>query len=206
MATAEQMAAYTAMLSQYKPAQDKPVTEIAVFKLNEPQSPELLEYFEKEIIANTTPDEGINKQAWGFSLSDPKTHVWMLDYDKIQDHWAFWQTPAFTPVIAAITKLFEAGRPLVRHYDFQPAGLLDEPFQRVVVWNDEAKVGQKAADLVKGKSVAKNAKEAYAVDMDETTWRCAVFGYSSQEDADKDEIVAPEGAESHLVKLKFSSK
>lgn len=43
--------------------------------------------------------------------------VWLLDWEKIQDHWDFWKTQSFPPVMVGISKLFEAGRPLVRHYD-----------------------------------------------------------------------------------------
>ncbi|KAF2180149.1 hypothetical protein K469DRAFT_693596 [Zopfia rhizophila CBS 207.26] len=137
MATAEQMAAYTALMREYKPAQDRPVTEIAIFKLKEPQSPSTLSYFETQIIHNTIPGKGIKRQAWGFSLSDPHSFVWMLDWEKIQDHWDFWQTPAFGPVIAGIEKLFVPGRPLVRHYEFKPAGMLGKSVQRVFIWNEE---------------------------------------------------------------------
>lgn len=206
MATAEQMAAYTAVLSQYLPAQDKPVTEIAIFKLLEPQSASTLAYFEQEIIANTRTGIGIKRQAYGFSSTDPKTLIWMLDWEKIQDHWDFWQTPAFPSVMACISKLFEAGRPLVRHYEFKPMEMLPQKLQRVAVWNDER--GESGVHISEGPSRAVAKKDAFAVDMQETKWRCIVMGYESESDAAEDahNITAKEGVESHLVQLKFLSK
>ncbi|XP_014550141.1 hypothetical protein COCVIDRAFT_21322 [Bipolaris victoriae FI3] len=205
MATAEQMAAYAAALRQYKPAQDKPVTEVAIFKLKEAQSAATLEYFERQIIQNTAPGTGIIRQSYGFSLSDPYTLIWMLDWEKIQDHWDFWQTPAFAPVIVCIDKIFVSGRPLVRHYEFQPSGMLRHSVQKVFVWNDELEA-PKAESLVGTKSNASDRKVAYAVDMQETSWRCAVFGYENKETAHKDEFVEWEGLEAHLVELAFVEK
>lgn len=206
MATAEQMAAYTAVLREYKPAQDKPLTEVAIFKLKEPQSPDTLEYFESQIIHNTARGKGIKRQCWGFSLSDTQTLIWMLDWDKIQHHWDFWQTSAFESVIACIEKIFVPGPPLVRHYEFKPAEMLDHHVQRILVWKEE-KGDQKEimeTDMMKGENKAKSRKEAYAVDMQETNWRCTVLGYDSKEEAEIDEIVAPEGCETHVVELKFA--
>lgn len=206
MATAEQMAAYATALRQFLPAQNKPVTEIAIFKLLEPQSDSTLAYFEKEIIANTRPGTGIKRQAWGFSSTDPRTLVWMLDWEKIQDHWDFWQTPAFPPVIACIDKLFEAGRPLVRHYEFKPAEMLPHVLQRVFVWNDDGAEDSARVDYGQGRAGAK--KDAFAVDMEETTWRCVVMGYDSAADADADSAgsVERESVESHLLQLKFAER
>lgn len=203
----EQMAAYTAMLSTYKPAQDKPVTELAIFKLNEEQSDATIKYFEEQIIANTKGGKGVRRQAYGFSTSDPKTFVWMLDWDKIQDHWEFWQTPHFPPVMACIEKLFVPGRPLVRHYDFKPAGMLEDKIQRVFVWDEPDEVrkelGNKAAATIVEKGKARSSKDAYAVDMNETIWRSVILGYGSVEEAAADQFETPEGCEDHVVRLKF---
>jgi hypothetical protein len=208
--SAEEMAQYTKMLQAYKPAQDKPVTEIVIFKLKGPQSPETMEQIESQLIANSGTGKGVLKQSWGFSLTDPHTVIWQLDWEKIQYHWDFWQTPAFGPVMAAIENIFVPGRPLVRHYEFKPAGMLQEAVQRVLVWNDEGKNRSQgeveAAALVKsGKSVATAAKVANAVDMGETSWRCAVLGYATLQDAHQDELELQDGDESHIVEFKFSS-
>ncbi|USP79332.1 hypothetical protein yc1106_06606 [Curvularia clavata] len=205
MATNEQMANYAAVLSQYKPAQDKALTEVAIFKLKEVQSAATLEYFESQIIQNTAAGKGIIRQSYGFSLSDPHTLIWMLDWEKIQDHWDFWQTPAFAPVIACIDKIFVSGRPLVRHYDFQPPGMLKQRIQKVFVWNDESEASK--AETLLGKNTNASAKkDAYAVDMQETSWRCVVFGYENEEASSKENIVDWEGLEAHLVKLEFIEK
>ncbi|OAL42909.1 hypothetical protein IQ07DRAFT_637398 [Pyrenochaeta sp. DS3sAY3a] len=205
MATQEQMAAYAAVLSQYKPAQDKPVTEIAIFKLKDAQSAATLEYFETQIIQNTTPGKGIIRQSYGFSLSDPHTLIWMLDWEKIQDHWDFWQTPAFKPVIACIDKIFVSGRPLVRHYEFKPPGMVQQHVQKVFVWNDTTGA-DKAVDFVHKTGHESAKKDAYAVDMEETTWRCIVLGYENEEIAFKDDNVEWEGLEAHCVRMKFVEK
>ncbi|PLB41236.1 uncharacterized protein BDW47DRAFT_122799 [Aspergillus candidus] len=214
MATAEQMAAYTAHLRTHTSAQNKPVTEICIFKLRAPYTQDhtaALSTFESQIAANTAPGNGkpnapgIRRIAYGFSVDDPGTFVWMLDWDKIQDHWEFWQKEAFPPVIGAITELFVEGRPLVRHYDFGEEGMLDGGFRvaRVVVWDD----GKGRARESGNKSLARvrQVREAYAVDMDEMTWWCSLLGYESEEDcrADGGDVMAGEGAENHIVRLQY---
>jgi hypothetical protein len=201
MATAEQMAAYAAALREYLPAQDKPVTEIAIFKLLAPQSASTLAYFEQQIIANTRSGVGIKRQSYGFSTTDLRTFIWMIDWVKIQDHWNFWQTPEFEPVMACIEELFEVGRPLVRHYAFEPMEMLPQVLQRVVVWNDD---GQSLVPgMIENQCRAVAKKDAYAVDMGETTWHCAVIGYESEANAAAEEQIEQEGVESHVVRLKF---
>ncbi|KAF2742827.1 hypothetical protein M011DRAFT_481297 [Sporormia fimetaria CBS 119925] len=202
-----QMAQYAAHLATYTPAQNKPVTEIVIFKLKDAQSAEAMDYFEKQIIANNRHGKGIRRQSWGFSASDPHTLVWQLDWEKIQDHWEYWQTDGFLPLIAAIDKLFVEGRPLVRHYEFKPEGMLGEEVQRVAVWNEgdekaKEEGERKLREMTKegGKAVSK--KDGYAVDMDETSWRCLVKGYQSLEDAKRDDVAGPEGCENHVVKFK----
>jgi hypothetical protein len=46
------MSAYTQLLKTYPPAQVKKVTEVAVFKLKNEQSPEILRDFESRIVAS----------------------------------------------------------------------------------------------------------------------------------------------------------
>lgn len=204
MATAEQMAAYAASLSHYLPAQDKPVTEVVIFRLKDSQSAATLTDFEQEIILNTRSGAGVKRQAYGFSLTDSKTFIWMLDWEKIQDHWDFWQTPAFPPVIACIKRLFEEGRPLVRHYDFAPMGMLLQELQRVIVWQSETV--DLSTHVLRGTSRAIANKAGNAVDMQETAWRCILMGYKCDQDADSEGFVDQEHVEAHLVRLKFVSK
>lgn len=214
MATAEQMAAYTAHLRTHTSAQNKPVTELCIFKLRPRYTndhPTALSIFASQILANTAPGNGkpnapgIRKTAYGFSVDDPGTFVWMLDWDKIQDHWAFWQTEAFPPVIGAITELFVEGRPLVRHYDFGEEGMLDGGIgvARVLVWDD----GEGKARALGNASAprAKQVREAYAVDLGEMNWWCSLLGYESEEKcrADGGDVRAGDGAEDHIVRLQY---
>jgi hypothetical protein len=62
--------------------------------------------------------------------------VWMLDWDRIQDHWDFWQTPGFGPVMNTISKLFVPGRPFVRYYDFGEPGMVENKWIRLFVWDE----------------------------------------------------------------------
>ncbi|OJJ01769.1 hypothetical protein ASPVEDRAFT_651057 [Aspergillus versicolor CBS 583.65] len=213
MATAEQMAAYAAYLRSHTVAHNKPVTEICIFQL-QPQfwhdHSTALAKFESQIVANTAPGgnkpnaQGIRKIAYGFSVDDAGAFVWMLDWEKIQDHWDFWQTAAFPPVMNAITELFVAGRPLVRHYDFGEAGMLDREFEvaRVLVWDDgEVKPLGNVTSCVN----ARQTREGYAVDVNETTWWCSLLGYESEADCRADELNVRCGpaAEKHIVRLQY---
>jgi hypothetical protein len=206
MATAEQMSAYTQLLKTYLPAQDKEVTEVAVFKLKNEQSPEILRDFENRIVASSSRGKGIKRMAWGFSRTDPRTMVWMLDWEKIQDHWDFWQTPAFGSVIQGITDLFVEGRPLVRHYEFSPPGMLNQEYQRIIIWDQENR-DTAPEEILKHNaeaqsSTSKASKGAYAVDMNENTWWCTTFGYNSEAEANQDGV--PDKGEAGIFKLRFS--
>jgi hypothetical protein len=207
MATSAQMAAYAEVLRTHTSALDKCVTEITIFKLKDPRSNATTTEFEEQILANTVKGKGIKRMAWGYSLDDPKTLVWMLDWAKIQDHWDFWQTPEFGPVMRSISNLFVEGRPLVRHYDFQPPGMLDQEILHVIVW-DEGAPGKAEDDLratVAPASdhgvIAKASKSAYAVDMDETTWCCTLLGFED-EAAARAAKVTPRG-EAHVCRMKY---
>jgi hypothetical protein len=215
MATAEQMAAYTTRLRSHIIAQNKPVTEICVFKLQPRFSQDhsaAIALFESQIVANTTPggvySRGIRKIAYGFSVGEPGTFVWMLDWEKIQDHWDLWQSAGFPPVMSAITELFAAGRPLVRHYDFGEDGMLDRRFgiARVLVWDDtEAGKAEGRAKALRNANSTKatQVREAYAVDVDEMTWWCSLLGYESEADCRADNVKSGAGAEHHIVKLQY---
>ncbi|KAI4594949.1 hypothetical protein KJ359_007472 [Pestalotiopsis sp. 9143b] len=121
MATSEEMAAYTQRLLAYTPAQNKPVTEIAVFKLNPKFAADhdaAAAEFESQVIEQAAPGKpfakGIRRVSW--------------------DHWEFWQTPGFPPIINTISKLFIPGRPLVRHYDFGGQGMIETTWVRLFIW------------------------------------------------------------------------
>ncbi|KAI0024060.1 hypothetical protein F4780DRAFT_776287 [Xylariomycetidae sp. FL0641] len=218
MATAEQMAAYTQRLREHKPAQDKPVTEIAIFKLRPAYAGDhaaARAVFASQVLAHTAPGRpharGIRRVAWGFSAADPGVLVWLLDWDRIQDHWAVWQTPAFPPVLAAIAELFVPGPPLVRHYDFGAPGMLPAAgrWARVLVWDDadgEAKEPEEARARVLRSQTYRERRQAYAVDLDQETWYCLLLGYESEADA-RAEMVSPsfEG-EDHVVELEYFEK
>lgn len=220
MATSEEMAGYAAHLHAGTPSSSKgrPVTEVCIFKLLPAFAADhaaAAAEFESNVVANTKPGSphavGIRRLAWGFSLDDPGTFVWALDWDRIEDHWDFWQSPAFPPVIGAIVKLFEAGRPLVRHYDFGDRGMLDAgvaDVARVMVWDDgvQGREEGRAAGLARereGSTKAKQFRGGYAVDMDEDTWWCSLLGYDSESEAREDHIELAEGAESHIVQLSY---
>ncbi|KAI1843416.1 hypothetical protein JX265_013298 [Neoarthrinium moseri] len=218
MATAEEMAAYTQRLISHTSAQDKPVTEIAVFKLNPAFATDhaaAAAEFESQIIEQTAPGKpyakGIRRVSWGFSKDDPETFVWMLDWDKIQDHWEFWQTPGFQPVISTINKLFVPGRPLVRHYDFGEPGMIETAWIRLFVW-DEKKEGA-TPEAAYGKVMKTNAprtatgeRQAYAVDVDEMTWYCLLLGFENETGAAKAEVQSGFDGEDHIVQLKYLNK
>lgn len=217
MASAEQMAAYTAQLLANTPESslNRPVTEVCVFKL-QPQFASdhaaAEARFNSDIVAQCRPGsphaKGIRRISWGFSAEDPAAFVWMLDWNRIQDHWDFWQTAGFPPVIGAITALFAAGRPLVRHYDFGEPGMLDAGFAvtRAVIWDDgeEGKQKQRGREVVSGTGRAKQSRGGYAVDMGEATWWCTLLGYENEADAREDTVNAPEGAVSHIFHLTYA--
>ncbi|ETS77971.1 hypothetical protein PFICI_10033 [Pestalotiopsis fici W106-1] len=211
------MAAYTRRLAAYTPAQNKPVTEIAIFKLN----PEFaLDHaaaaveFESQVVQQTAPGKtyakGIRRISWGFSRNDPETFVWMLDWDKIQDHWEFWQTPGFQPVSNTISKMFKPGRPLVRHYDFGGQGMIEAPWVRLFVFDEKS--GGTTPETARAKvlktdaSTTMTARQAYAVDLDETTWYCLLLGYDSEIAAAKEQVHTELSGEDHVIELKYSSQ
>lgn len=212
MATIEQMTVYAAQLDARtdENAKNRPVTEACVFKLQ----PEFANdhaaaaaEFDSGIVTHCKPGApyalGIRKIAWGFSSSDPSTFVWLIDWEKIQDHWEFWKTAGFPPVMATISKLFQPGRPLVRHYDFGAQGMFDSDITvaRIVIWDDgaEGKEKQRARELGSAQGKAKHTRAGYAVDIDETSWWCTLLGYDSEADARADVVYTGDGAESHII-------
>lgn len=199
------MAAYTEVLLKNTKVLDEPVTEIVIFKLKQPHTDQTAQQFETQILANAARGKGVRRTSWGYALDDACTLVWQLDWARIQDHWDFWQTPDFGPVMAGISELFVPGRPLVRHYRFDPAGMLREPVQLVSVW-DQGALGKKEQDVLaelgysQQQGRVRSAKGAYAVDMQEETWYCAMFGFASEDEARASGIT--QHGESHIVKFK----
>lgn len=218
MTSVQDMAGYAAHLKANTPASSMgiPVSEIAIFKLRAPFAQNHVaasEEFESQIVANTAPGKphakGIRKVAWGFSADEPATFIWALDWDKIEDHWKFWLAPGFPPVMDSIVKLFEPGRPLVRHYDFGGRGMLDRRFDviRVMVWDDcaDGNSQEKTQGLMGTGTKAAETRGGYAVDLDEATWWCSLLGYETEADGRSDNMVkSGEGVESHIVHFKYA--
>lgn len=135
----------------------------------------------------------------------------MLDWEKIQDHWEFWQTPGFPPIINTISKLFIPGRPLVRHYDFGGQGMIETTWVRLFIW--EKKMDDATAEVALSK-VRKNdapettpaRRQGYAVDVDETTWCCLLIGYKDERRAAEEGIQEDFSGEDHVLDLKYLSK
>ncbi|KAK2793978.1 hypothetical protein FQN52_000310 [Onygenales sp. PD_12] len=204
--TAAKMKGYEQMLLQHTPPSSLniPVTEIVIFKLAHDRTPQTTAAIEQDFLANSAKGEGVNRTAWGYSLDDPRTVVIMFDWRKIQDHWAFWQTPAFEPVIKCIETVFEPGRPLVRHYKLDPVGMAGDEYVQVMVWDEDQGQEERGKEEMEGKVKSKgqnwsSRNGGFAVDMNETTWYCALLGYPSEAAAREDGIEA-KGA-SHLVKF-----
>ena len=196
------MKAYETALLEHKSALDIPVTEVVIFKLLNDRTDETTVSIERDFVANSIKAEGVKRISWGYSVDDPRTVILMFDWRKIQDHWAFWQTDYFPPVLGCIERLFEPGRPLVRHYEFDPVGMLDQEYVRVLVWDEQGGSLNSSADVMEG--VGGNSsirKGGFAVDLDEMTWFCALLGYESEETASKDPVTFK--GETHVVKLKF---
>ncbi|GKT45201.1 uncharacterized protein ColSpa_05382 [Colletotrichum spaethianum] len=215
MGSVEQMAGYRDyLLAETPPASlGKPVTEICLFKLLPTYARDHTAAeaeFCSQIVANTTPGKpyakGIRALTWGFSEADPATFFWTLDWDKIENHWDFWLTPSFSPVIAAINKLFEPGRPLVRHFDFDGAKTPSRTLSvaRFMIWDDgtEGVTEGRARALGNSKGMAREVLEGYAVDVNEQTWWCSLLLYESLEEAADDHVKSGDGAESHIVRLR----
>jgi hypothetical protein len=216
MTTVEQMAGYAAHLNANTAIESKgkPVSEICIFKLK----PEYIQdhagagaEFESQVIANCKPglahSKGIRRVGWGFSVDDPEFCVYIVDWDKIEDHWDFWLDAGFPPVMAAIEKLFVPGRPLVRHYNFGGAGSLGEElaYVRIIVWDngEEGKREDQALARENANSNAVDFRQGYAVDLGEATWWCSMLGYKTKTDAFADEVKEGKDAVSHVYKCQY---
>ncbi|EAU29278.1 predicted protein [Aspergillus terreus NIH2624] len=203
MATVDQLKAYEQVLLQHTSALDVPVTEVVIFKLRGDRSEATLNQIKTDFLMNAARGKGVNRTAWGCSLDDPSTVIVMFDWQRIQDHWAFWGTDLFPPVMQCISTVFEEGRPLVRHYKFDPPGMLDTRYVRVLVWDEG--VERRPEEMVSAVSNQNQTwiqrKGAFAVDMNEMTWYCELQGFSSEADARASRTV-PRG-ETHLIELEL---
>ncbi|KPI43134.1 uncharacterized protein AB675_1788 [Cyphellophora attinorum] len=202
MATAEQMKQYEEVLKTHTPALNKPVTEIVIFRTKEEITEETRTALERDFVGPSSRGKGVRATAWGYALDDPRTFVIAFDWEKIQYHWDFWQTPEFATVMGAIDKWFVPGRPLVRHYDFNPPGLLKSKFVSISIWDEgEEKDVKEIKSKVNSEQQGWEARQAgFAADMGEMTWCAVVLGYGSEEAARADGI-QPKGV-THLVQLK----
>ncbi|KIX10717.1 uncharacterized protein Z518_01801 [Rhinocladiella mackenziei CBS 650.93] len=203
MATAADMKQLENMLRGHVSAMGYPVTEIVLFKLAKERDSETTAMIERDFVKPSSMGEGVRRVGWGYSLTAPDTFVIMFSWRKIEDHWAFWQTEAFNPVINCIATCFERGRPLVRHYKVVPPGMLSEEYVRLFVWDEGA---DRSADDIKDKVASKarnykSSKAGFAVDMGETTWCSVLLGYDSEESAKSDEVTPQ--LETHLLKLQY---
>jgi len=204
MASKEQMKAYEMILREHKSSLDIPVTEIVVFKLLDDLNEETRTLIEKDFVTPASKGEGVLRIAWGSSLDDRRTFVLMFDWRCIQDHWAFWQTPEFDSVMSCINQCFEPGRPLVRHYKFEPPGMVREEYVQLLVWDEgnEKSSGELLGILEREGKSWKSSKAGFAVDMGEMTWCAVTLGYESEEAARADKI--GKKGETHLLKLNYT--
>jgi hypothetical protein len=200
MATQEYMADVTKYLAEHTTQQGIPVTEVIVFKLKDASEANITK-FEKEIFDSSKLGAGAPRTSWGRSLTDPSVLVWMIDWDKIEYHWDFWQTDAFPPLMAAINDLCVGGNPLVKHYRFEPRGFVDTPYIQLLVWDETEKRDGAAIMSEIGQDEAVQRKGAYAIDFGSESWFCALLGYDSEEKAMANKVDAIKGGESHIAKL-----
>lgn len=197
------MDAVKEMLLQHTPASslDKPLTEIVIFKLlpaHTPPSAATLARVEKDFAVHSAGGVGVRRVAWGMSLTDPATVALMLDWRRIQDHWDFWATKAFVPVIKAIQELFEPGRPLVRHFDYGGQGMLRARWQRLDVWQAAETKVEPPKD---GKW--KSQRRGPAADLGETDWYNICLGYASESELRDDDRQHAKNGEIHLMDFRF---
>lgn len=206
MSLAEQMKQYEQILLQTAPIQGVPVTEIVLFKFISEPTQQTFDSIKKDFVDNAINGKGIKRISWGPSLDDSKTFALMFDWEKIEDHWSFWQTPEFEPVMGCINQWFEPGRPLVRHYQFDPPGMLGQEYQRVWVWDNESSEGSDKilAAVSNANDQSSDHKAGFAVDPGEVTWCCVVKGYESEAKAREEDITKK--LETHLLKLRFLTK
>lgn len=206
MSLAEQMKQYEQVLLQTAPVQGVPVTEIVLFKLIAEPTQEAFDSIKKDFVDNAITGQGIRRISWGPSLDDSKTFALMFDWDKIEDHWTYWQTPQFEPVMACINKWFEPGRPLVRHYQFEPPGMVTKEYTRVYVWDNGTNDGTDRilASVADENDKSVGHKAGFAVDPGEVTWCCVLKGYESEAKARESNVAAKH--ETHLLKLQFLTK
>lgn len=205
------MEPYIKALEEHTPqsSRDTPLSELVIFKCrpeHTPPSEAALTRIENDFAKNSAKGDGIRYFSWGVSLNDSSTVVAGMDWRKIQDHWQFWRTPAFVPVITALQTFFVNERPLVRHYKFGEQGMLRHEWQRWVVFDngeaDKSEEEMKEQLGIKSEGQAwKEFRGGFAGDMGETTWYCGTLGYDSEEALKKDDDVLVKKGVVHLVKI-----
>jgi len=179
-----------------------PVTEIAIFKTLAEVNAEALDAIRQDFIVNSAKGEGVLGIRWGASLDDPRTVVVILDWRKIEDHWAFWQRPEMPTVLACINRWFVPGPPVVHHYRFDPRGTVSKDYIRVSIWDrGEVVPVTDIINDVRGQQSSSEVKGAFAVDPGQTTWCCVMEGFGSVDEA----RIAPiaKKMESHLFKAEY---
>jgi hypothetical protein len=211
----DQMRVYRDQLLAHTPAESKgkPCTEVCIFKLKPEYASDhatTLSIFESEYAPNADPSKpwskGIRRIGWGISVDDPSSMVFTVDWDAIEYHWDFWLSEGFPPLMAAISKLFESGRPLVRHYNFGGKGTppAELPFLRIAVWDDgDAREGNVSKSSNAALAGTDNVREGYAIDMQETTWWCSLLAFASESEALETKIQTGRDAVSHVYKVRY---
>lgn len=203
MSLAQAMKGHENNLRQQVTCLNTPVTEVVVFELKAEATPEALAAIRKDFVLNAAAHKEPMRIGWGRSLDDAKTVVMLFDWQKIEDHWAFWQQPEFEPVMASISQWFEPGTPNVHHYLFEPPGMVEASFVRVFVWDNQRKVPFE--DLVacvsqtQGKLLRTRA--GFAVDPNAETKCCVLLGFDDEKAARSPDVVPKQ--ESHLLQPEY---
>jgi len=174
-----------------------------LFKLLADPTQETLESIKRDFVDNSATAAGCPRLSWALSLDDPCTIIFTFDWDRIQYHWDFWQLPEFEPVMACINKWFEPGMPLVRHYLFDPPGMLDSQYVRVFVWEHSSEVDRDVLvqQVSNKENKSRHVRAGFAIDPGQPKWCCVLLGYDSEDEARATTFTAK--METHLVKPEF---
>jgi quinol monooxygenase YgiN len=203
MTLAQAMKEHEDNLRRQVTALNVPVTEVVIFKLLCDATEDALNSIRKDFVLNSATGDGLLRLSWGQSHDDPKAILMFLDWRRIQDHWRFWQQPEFETVFACITKWFEPGPPVVHHYVFDPPGMIDAEFVRVLIW--DGGVASLPTDVIERVCEKDNDVEivraGFAVDPGAATRCCVLLGYHSEETARAHQFTRKE--HTHLVIPEF---
>lgn len=203
MSIAQAMKRHEDNLRQQVTCLDTPITEVVIFKLKAEATSEALAVIRKDFVLNAAAHKEPIRIGWSRSLDDARTVVMLFDWQKIQDHWAFWQQPEFEPVMASINQWFEPGTPNVHHYLFETPGMVETSLVRVFVWDNQKKVPSE--DLValvsqtEGKLLSTRA--GFAVDPNAETKCCVLLGFDDEKAARSQDFVPKQ--ETHLLQPEY---